>query len=372
MPTLPGTYGFPDMPEAENFLRAIRRLDFRSENDDPDLIGPPVDADVSGRSASAGGSLSRAPGSLPPSSSPSPRELGLLLDDELIDDLLLADWPAASIPVEMALGALTDAGLPAGPTAPGGSATQRGEDVRNLGFANRRDRQDRHVSSLFQATGLTRVPSKVSSHNSKGNALETPSVEKEDSGTIGPQWGMERPERHRRAGSGREERVQAPPFLTESAYATILKPAGALFAGLGGDLQELARFEKQVLAAHSAAPEIDAAEIDAAEIHAGAPLAFAHPATSVFRGLASLLFPGWGQSLNGQHGKAAAFRAVYLVTLTLAASLAWREPLMSLLSSFVPLDASQSVHLLGTALFAGSCVWLLSAYDAIVVASSRR
>ena len=91
MPTLPGTSGFPDMPEAEDFLRAIRRLDFRSENEDPDLMGPPVDADVSGRSASIGGPLSRALGSLA-SSYPSLRELGLLLDAKIHGVMAFTLW----------------------------------------------------------------------------------------------------------------------------------------------------------------------------------------------------------------------------------------------------------------------------------------
>src|SRR5262245_11376300 len=87
--------GLPVLPDPEDVLEAIRRLEFSGPRESNDL-GPSVEVGVSGRTASAGGPLL----------SPHLRDLGLLLDDELIEDLLLADGPKVSIPVEMALGAL--------------------------------------------------------------------------------------------------------------------------------------------------------------------------------------------------------------------------------------------------------------------------
>src|SRR5262245_10449784 len=88
--------GLPVLPDAD-VLEAIRRLELTGPRECDDL-GPSVEAGVSGRTASAGGPLV----------SPPLRDLGLLLDDELIDNLLMLEGPNVSIPVEMALDALAD------------------------------------------------------------------------------------------------------------------------------------------------------------------------------------------------------------------------------------------------------------------------
>ena len=89
--------GLPVMPDADDVLAAIRRLDLSGPRETDDL-GPSVEAGVSGRTASAGGPLVV---------SPPLRDLGLLLDDALIDNLLMSEGPQVSIPVEMALDALS-------------------------------------------------------------------------------------------------------------------------------------------------------------------------------------------------------------------------------------------------------------------------
>src|SRR5262245_21847118 len=100
----PHPSGLPVMPDVADILEAIGRLELRGPQELDDL-GPSVEAGVSGRSASAGGPLL----------SPPLRDLGLLLDDELIDNLMALDGPNVSIPVEMALDALAvpGAGEPA-------------------------------------------------------------------------------------------------------------------------------------------------------------------------------------------------------------------------------------------------------------------
>src|SRR5262245_17223254 len=91
----PDMQGLPVMPEAD-VLRAIRKLEFQGPPESNESLGPSVETGVSGRSVSSGGPLL----------SSSPRDLGLLLDDALIDDLLLSGGTRVSIPVEMALDAL--------------------------------------------------------------------------------------------------------------------------------------------------------------------------------------------------------------------------------------------------------------------------
>lgn len=93
----------------------------------------------------------------------------------------------------------------------------------------------------------------------------------------------------------------------------------------------------------------------------------------IFSGLASLLLPGWGQLVNAQAGKAITFlfsilAGVYVVVL------ARFTPFLALLES---VDADQILTPRLTAVGAsivGLAVvsWILSVYDAILVANFRR
>jgi hypothetical protein len=84
------------------------------------------------------------------------------------------------------------------------------------------------------------------------------------------------------------------------------------------------------------------------------------------------VFPGWGQSLNDERGKAAIFRNAYLATLALAATLAWRGPLGRLAAALTSEDFEALFRGLGTAFTAGVGLWLLSVYDAFIVRSAHR
>src|SRR2546427_7042398 len=128
-----------------NEMRAIRKLQFRGPWESKDL-GPSVEMGVSGRTVSSGGPLL----------SPSPRDLGLLLDDALLDDLLLADGPKVSIPVEMALEALADAETEGGHGADGESGAHSGARSRRL-----RTRLEGTIPALHGLAG--HVPSPPSS-----------------------------------------------------------------------------------------------------------------------------------------------------------------------------------------------------------------
>jgi hypothetical protein len=88
--------------------------------------------------------------------------------------------------------------------------------------------------------------------------------------------------------------------------------------------------------------------------------------------LASLVFPGWGQALNEERRKAAAYRSAYLATLFFAATLAWRGPIGRLAASLASVDTAPAFAWLGTAFTAGAGLWLLSIYDALVVRIARR
>ena len=93
----------------------------------------------------------------------------------------------------------------------------------------------------------------------------------------------------------------------------------------------------------------------------------------ILAGIASSLVPGWGQLLNGQLGKATVFLAAFLLQLYLIG--------LYLFSPFyrVVLDLDPQQILLKNAisagmvlLFATALCWLISAYDAFLVARYTR
>ncbi len=90
-------------------------------------------------------------------------------------------------------------------------------------------------------------------------------------------------------------------------------------------------------------------------------------------GLASMLVPGWGQLLNGQLGKAVCFLFTFLLQAYLVA-LYLMSPLYRIL-----LDIAPQKQLLDKAIKVGMCIlfatalsWLLSTYDAFLVARYTR
>lgn len=204
--------------EPEDVFRAMDRLDFEGRPDRTPIKGPHPERSVSGRNAPSCG-----PFFLDEEDS-SVRELGLLLDPDLVDELMLADEPTAPLPVEA------------------------------LAY---------------------RVKAPV-------------------------------------------EEATLPPFLAE-------RPAKRAAAG-----------------------------------------------SPILRGMASFALPGWGQRLNGELHKARAFRTVALVTLLAADLLILREPIEGALASTPMALPSDFARALTAVALAGWMVWLLSAYDALVVASALR
>jgi len=90
-------------------------------------------------------------------------------------------------------------------------------------------------------------------------------------------------------------------------------------------------------------------------------------------GLASLLVPGWGQLLNAQLGKALFF-LFFLLTETYVVALLMISPFFRLLAD-IDLDQflTRRVSLAGMGVvFVASLMWILSVYDAILVARYRR
>ena len=92
----------------------------------------------------------------------------------------------------------------------------------------------------------------------------------------------------------------------------------------------------------------------------------------VLRGLASAIFPGWGQALNGEPRKAATFRVAALITLVIADLVIFSRRVASIVSTIVTLQAYQISELLTPPLVAGLCLWALAVYDAVVVYLARR
>lgn len=100
---------------------------------------------------------------------------------------------------------------------------------------------------------------------------------------------------------------------------------------------------------------------------------FAGAGNPFFSGLASLVLPGWGQLLNAQAGKAMVFLFAFLSGVYLVI-LARLTPFLPLLAS---VDAGQNLMpkvTAGAMVMVGvtGVLWILSVYDAILVAGFRR
>ena len=83
--------------------------------------------------------------------------------------------------------------------------------------------------------------------------------------------------------------------------------------------------------------------------------------------IASFVFPGMGQRLNGQLRKAKIFRASALLTLVAADMLFLREPMLASLPPSFPLGPAGTARILSAAVLAGVWLWALGAYDAWVI-----
>ena len=100
---------------------------------------------------------------------------------------------------------------------------------------------------------------------------------------------------------------------------------------------------------------------------------FAGTGNPVYSGLASLVLPGWGQLVNAQAGKAIVFlfaflSGVYLVILTRL------TPFLPLLASIDPGQILMPKVTAGAVIMVGvtGVLWIISVYDAILVAGFRR
>jgi len=93
----------------------------------------------------------------------------------------------------------------------------------------------------------------------------------------------------------------------------------------------------------------------------------------VLSGLASLLVPGFGQILNGQIGKAGIF-LFCLLAGGLVAALIRFSPLLRIIGVSLPSDllATALGPVAASVLGIGFMAWILSVYDAVLVASLRR
>jgi len=90
-------------------------------------------------------------------------------------------------------------------------------------------------------------------------------------------------------------------------------------------------------------------------------------------GLASLVVPGWGQLINGQVGKALIFLLCILSGLYVAAALLFSPFLKILAAVDAGGDLTWKVNLATmTIVGVAAGMWILSVYDAILVAGFRR
>ncbi len=106
-----------------------------------------------------------------------------------------------------------------------------------------------------------------------------------------------------------------------------------------------------------------------AESDAGAFDGLANPALS---GLASLLIPGWGQLFNGQLGKALCFTFSLLIVAYVTA-FAIFTPILTLEDlAAIPQSLRTPNAVGGAAMLALGSLWVLSVYDAILVAGFQR
>jgi hypothetical protein len=344
--------GLPVMPDADDVMEAIRRLELTGPRESDDL-GPSVEAGVSGRTASAGGPLTS------PLVSPPLRDLGLLLDDALIDNLLMVEGPQVSIPVEMALEALAQPER-GGETALGAGDTL-GARWRLRSWSDtepgrvRRELSDTLVPpppaflTDWPIRPRTRRAPSLFPWNLLGDSL--PAIrERSDHDAVEPDL------------SATAAGTMAP---GDDACADPSPAAGARWTSAGVDPEH----DPAGSAEDTARTEMSR---DRRERTAARALAEARRSPSAATvALASLVFPGWGQALNEERGKAAAFRFAYLATLFVAATLAWRSPIGRLAASLASFDPVPVFGWLGVAFTTGAALWLLSVYDAFVVRLAR-
>ena len=333
----PNQSGLPMLPEAY-VLEAIRRLELSGPQESDDL-GPSVGAGVSGRTVSAGGPLV----------SPPLRELGLLLDDELVDNLLMLEGPQISIPVEMALDAIADPGV--------------GEPPHS--WSGREDLGQRELTATLAPSPpafLTEWPIRPRTRRARSSfpwdLLGEDGRKSADRRREGPP--AEARPQDLSATAGLEEEV------TVAAGTRLAPSAGARWTAAGVDASDRRSITDEPLTSMDERRDRRRDDAERAITRARRSPA---PVTAA---LASLVFPGWGQALNEERRKAAAFRLAYLVTLFLAATLAWKGPIGRLAASLMSADPAPAFTWLGTGFSVGAGLWLLAIYDALVVRSSQR
>ena len=145
-----------------------------------------------------------------------------------------------------------------------------------------------------------------------------------------------------------------------SVYDTLTVPAGRLQAApaaWAGPMDGIVEIE----------PRLD--PIRLARCHERDPMAEPAWSPSAFA-IASLVFPGMGQRLNGHLRKATVFRSAALMTLVAGDMLLLREPMLASLPSSFPLGPAGAARILSAAALAGAWLWALGAYDAWVVRAS--
>jgi hypothetical protein len=402
----PDTTKAPARADLEDLGAALDRLDFHGGPGEEILEGPPVEPVVSGRAGFAGGPFVSS------SAAPSPGDLGLLLDPELIDELLLGEEPGASMPSEAMLGEIlwdesqgpdprinyaeavrTEDGspletqeedwgsvtvaIPAAGFLPEAvdrdpvSLPPRSPETAPAGAGPppRRAVATRSSAPEGNAPGERSTPARSSARRSgPGSPSQSASPSQAASLASAPHTVPVPP------GPAREV---PPPFLVEPPLA---RPPQAR----RGNLSALAPQRALGAPRRKAAPLRDLSPTTAGRADPGL-------LTPLRAAMASALLPGWGQSLNRERGKAWVFRGLALAApLAASAWLANRIWLRLQSSAAPPCAAAGAVHAaaggsLGSApgaaaspywliaaLFFGALVSLLSAYDALVVRSCIR
>lgn len=363
----------PDFGDPEEITKAMRLLDLLDQPAEDTAKRPSVDADVSGRSAPTGGPFLSRP----------VKDLGLLLDDGFVSSLLMTDRTNPQLPVETPPGKRT-----APPLAP-----ELPSFLVEPPLARRRRRGGSPVSS-FGSGDLDPLGSgPIVSAAAREALLQEPPREAHVSDGTAQRPG------HQDLGSEFWAGLSGPSlkgWASEETVAVFAAPPGASSelpgneSFLAEDRAALLRDEAPPLnPRHGASPpplvEPPAAERRAAEDHEdrwGSWAPYDEQSTgdggsvwrsrALLRGLASLALPGWGQSLNGQPGKARFFRIGAFITLLFVDLLLFRHVLAGWVGALAPLGAAQAPAWMVGGLLTGLVSWLVSVYDAVVVTTNRR
>lgn len=400
MPEQPAS---PEIDDPEEVVKAVSLLDLEDQSGDVISKGPSVGADVSGRSASAGG---------PFISQPPVRDLGLLLDESFVGSLMMTERTKSQFPVEMALGPARDSSSPSlppfliEPPIPSARRTVAAASFDDSPVSGRRESTSRsgHEASrslasaavLDEALALGKAdkePSRDSSEISGSAPPHREATARFWSGLEGPSWKSWASEETVAVAGPRAIEISLPPPASQEAAPTVdprfESGSRATFnePGISHGAASLASLNLDPIEAHA---RRSAAEDRPAGAHAGLravddswgswideytradlPRSMGKRPRAILRALASMAIPGWGQALNEQHGKARAFRIAAFMTLVFGDLLIFRATVAGWSDALASLGSARAPTWLMLPFFAGVVSWILSAYDAYLVTTYR-